>query len=406
VNLLTIPRPLLARLLRQLARQTVPAVTCPVGSIDRPGRCEFLVRPPDGDAGPRLLLRLGENLDRPDRLPPNCIAWLTIGRGRGHGRAAGGLSDGTAIDELRLVGPGMHQVALAADSAGLDRNNNALERWSRTAGALGLGVLPRLVALTYGLIGAGRTGSVLAEQLTGLGVQRTVLIDPDRLEESNLGEMTGLTEKDVGRPKAEALARHLSRRGMVEALAQSITNVRALRAVEECDVLFCGVDHDAARLAVSALSVLFLRPLIDVGVGIHGAGATREMGADIRLLLPGEGCLLCVGGLSDEAGARAALRSADSELGASAGQDWRRQRAGSLRSLNELAASLAVRMWEDLVAERLSTGTWLHLEFDDAGRLSVVYPSPPRSACSLCRLSGRGEVGLSAATEVFRDPAS
>jgi hypothetical protein len=67
------------------------------------------------------------------------------------------------------------------------------------------------------------------------------------------------------------------------------------------------------------------------------------------------------------------------------GRDWRRERAGNLRSLNQLAVSVALRLWEDFVAERVTASTWAHVEFDPAGRLSVVYPAFTSAAhCPLC----------------------
>jgi ThiF family len=406
MNLLTLPRTLLARLLRLLLHRP-EGILCPVGFNHTADRRETLLRAPE-TGGPHMLVRLSEELTFPDTLPPDGVGWLTLGRQSRSGRAAGELlrAKGTEpFDHLFLVGAGMHRLPLHA--AALEVEVEVPQRWSRTAGALGQDVWQRLVRLTYGVVGAGRTGSALAELLVGLGVRRLILIDPDALDEGNLGEMTTvLTDADVGQPKSVALANRLPRRlGLpaVEPLARSITHVRALRAVQDCDVLCTCVDHDGARLAAAALATLFYRPHLDVGVGIHGHGAARQMGADVRLLLPGEGCLLCQG-LANEAGARAALRSADAEAVAFPGGDWRRQRAGSLRSLNQVASSLALRLWEDFVGERLTSGLWLHVEIDAAGRLSARYPTPQGWACPLCRLAGSGEDGLSAAAALFGEP--
>jgi hypothetical protein len=112
------------------------------------------------------------------------------------------------------------------------------------------------------------------------------------------------------------------------------------------------------------------------------------MGADVRLVLPGERCLLCLGGLADLEGARRVLASADAEQAFHAGRDWRRERAGSLRSLNHLAASVALRLWEDLVAGLVRASTWTHIEFDPSGRLTVSHPS---SHLPFSGISGRDD---------------
>ena len=185
--------------------------------------------------------------------------------------------------------------------------------------------------MRYVVIGAGRTGSATADLLVnGLGVERLVLLDPDRLEEHNVGEMVGVGVEQVGQFKAEALAAGLTERreGMVpvRALPCSITHARAVQAAQDCDVLFGCVDHDGGRLAAAALAVLFCRPMLDIGAGVHGRGRTREMGIDLRLIVPGEGrCLLCLGGLADPVEARQSLCSAADEEASHAGRDWRRQ---------------------------------------------------------------------------------
>jgi len=70
-----------------------------------------------------------------------------------------------------------------------------------------------------------------------------------------------------------------------------------------------------------------------------------------------------------------------------AGRDWRQERAGSLRSLNQLAAAVGLRLWEDFIAERVSESTWLHVELDHAGQLHATYPpASPVSPCRLCAL--------------------
>ena len=270
------------------------------------------------------------------------------------------------------------------------------ERWSRTVGALGAAAWRRLVTLRYAIVGCGRTGSLLAHDLAALGVRHLVLVDPDRLERHNLGEMAGVGETDLGRPKAEALARHLA--GTFpwvrpEPVVASVTARRSLQALLSCDVLCCCADRDSARLATAILAVLYLRPLLDIGTGVlipRGA-AQPVMGADVRLLLPGEGCLLCVGGLVAPEEARRNLQSPQVE-GSGRGGEWRRERAGSLRSLNQVAVGLALRLWEELVAERRREGAWLRLTFDPEGRPALqVLPRQPDPNCPLCRYLAGGD---------------
>lgn len=283
-------------------------------------------------------------------------------------------------------------------------------RWSRTMGGLGgEAVWRRLCQLRIAVIGCGRSGSVLADMLAGAGSQRLVLIDPDLLEEHNLGEMAGVLSEQVGLAKVEALAEHLRRHGSTDLelqhLAEPLWSPAALRAAKGCDVLCVAADHDAARLTAAIFSTLYHKVLLDCATGIQfptpssanssslTAPLPRIMGADVRLIVPGDGCLLCRGNLTNYTDAVETL--CRQPMLTPAPSDWRRQRAGSLRSLNTNAAAQAVRLLEDLVAERVTGSVWAHLEFDPAGRTSVTYPAHSSSvSCVLCAKAGLGDAGL------------
>ncbi len=149
------------------------------------------------------------------------------------------------------------------------------------------------------------------------------------------------------------------------------------------------------RLAASALATLFLKPQVDIATGIHGTGARRRMGADVRLVLPGR-CVLCGGGLADLDSARRTIQASHTDRDFLAGRNWRRERQGSLRSLNQLAVSIGPRLWEDLVCERVADSVCVNVEFDRDGRISCddrrVVPGLAR--CPICALEGTGEDGL------------
>ena len=74
---------------------------------------------------------------------------------------------------------------------------------------------------------------------------------------------------------------------------------------------------------------------------------------------------------------------------------WDRQRAGSLRSLNQVAAHLALGQLQDLVAGRIGASRWLRLEIDAAGVPHLAAPAHRREAlasCDLCARAGIGDV--------------
>jgi len=211
------------------------------------------------------------------------------------------------VHSLKLVGAGMREVH-AVDFVGQRESPSLLpgqtERFSRVAGALGETNWRTLTELALCVIGVGRTGSLVAGSLAKEGVQRLTLVDGDILERHNLDSMDAVHETDVGQFKVKAVADNLRKdfpEIHITSLPQSVITMEAVMLVKEADVLICCVDNDAARLVAGALACVYAKPLLDIGTGIlhRETAPTQEMGADIRLILPGEGCILCYGGLAN-----------------------------------------------------------------------------------------------------------
>jgi hypothetical protein len=287
---------------------------------------------------------------------------------------------------LRLIAPGLPEITdhdLAPETF-----PEPGERHSRIAGALGEYGWQRLCALHYALIGCGRTGSLLANTLVRSGVRRLTLVDPDHVEEHNL-DGDGFRPEHVGRPKAQALAESLhtlNPRADIHALVGSVTEVAALSALKAADVLLCAVDHDGARWACGVLAALYLKPLLDVGTGVLPAeGDDLLLGADLRWIVPGEHCLLCLGSLAQEQHVAVVREGALREHAHRRHRRWQSERRGSLRSLNQAAVGLALRMLEDYLCTRLRGSLWLRLIYHGAiPELHRPSPASPGSHC-LCQ---------------------
>ena len=361
------------RLLADAARG--PA-TAAVELAQLAGGVEFLVTRP-GTRG-AITLRLVEGRGR-DSFGANPTVQrgellILVGAGEMAGAAAGWYrNDGLVvpISEITVVGPGLACLGANAPPSASPEEQIL---WSRTIGALGARAWTRLRSLRFCLLGCGRTGSLVAARLYRLGARSLILVDPDRLEPHNLGEMECVGPESVGRHKVVAVSRALPFAQPVPAGALSLP---ALAAVKDADIVICAVDNALARLAAGFLAQVYLRPLLDLGTGIF---RDREhAGADVRLIWP-NGCLLCLGGVASDA---------------SGAGDWRQQRAGSLHSLNSLAVDLGLRLLEEFVAGRLRHSTWLRVEFGHDGIPALMTGSAtPNSACPLCNASGRGDAGL------------
>jgi proteasome lid subunit RPN8/RPN11 len=205
--------------------------------------------------------------------------------------------DGThhAIDRLWIVGDRwrlLHPV---------NANNVRSEaRFDRNIRAFGSHIQQALGELNVAIVGCGGTGSAVAEQLVRLGVRRLLLIDADRLSESNVTRVYGSRVADVGRPKVDVLKAHLQ--SIVpdvecEALDSMITLEPAARRLADQDLVFGCTDDNAGRLVLSRLASYFLTPVIDVGVLLSSDSSGMLTGIDgrITILSPGSACLVCRG---------------------------------------------------------------------------------------------------------------
>jgi hypothetical protein len=276
-----------------------------------------------------------------------------------------------------------------------DVESDVPERWSRTAGAMGRKAWSGLRTQTVSIVGCGRSGSTVAQMVALLGVRKIVLVDHDRVEQTNLDAMPGLNESDVGRYKVEVVAEQTSRSRpdlAITAVRTSAENRTAWKHLKRSDLIISTVDRDAPRWLVARLAALYLKPHLDIGTGIREENGERTMGADIRLLLPGSGCLNCVGGLRHSDDALYALRRPENALQRGRHSEWHEQRAGSLVTVNSTACGSGLQLWLDLLSGRLSGSTWLRFEWTAHGHpVMHVMQTTPNAECSVCADHGLGD---------------
>lgn len=77
-------------------------------------------------------------------------------------------------------------------------------RYQRNYKALSLEDQAKLSDSTVAIVGCGGLGGNMAEEFSRLGVGHLILIDGDRIEESNLNRQLFATEKNLGQLKVEA----------------------------------------------------------------------------------------------------------------------------------------------------------------------------------------------------------
>jgi len=123
----------------------------------------------------------------------------------------------------------------------------------------------RLKAGSVLVIGAGGLGCPALLYLAAAGVGRIVVVDPDRVEVSNLQRQVLYTTADAGTLKVEAAARRLRALNptvAIDARPIRFDRAHALDLVRECDVVLDGSDNFATRYLVNDACVLANRPLV------------------------------------------------------------------------------------------------------------------------------------------------
>ncbi|HET8725386.1 MAG TPA: molybdopterin-synthase adenylyltransferase MoeB [Anaeromyxobacteraceae bacterium] len=140
------------------------------------------------------------------------------------------------------------------------------------------------------LVGAGGLGSPAALYLAAAGVGRITVVDPDRVDVTNLQRQVLFGTRDVGRSKAEAARdriRDLNPHVEVDALPARLDAGNALDLVRAHDLVVDGTDSFATRYVVNDACVLAGRP------NVH-ASIYRFEGQATVLSAPGGPCYRCI----------------------------------------------------------------------------------------------------------------
>lgn len=141
------------------------------------------------------------------------------------------------------------------------------------------------------VIGAGGLGCAVLSYLCAAGVGRLWVVDPDRVEESNLHRQPLYQMSDIGAAKAEVAARRLS--GLnpdvaLQAAVQSLTPVNASRWCALANVVVDAADSLALTYILSDECHRLGKALVSASVlGLSGyAGVFCGGGASYRAVFP------------------------------------------------------------------------------------------------------------------------
>ena len=127
----------------------------------------------------------------------------------------------------------------------------------------------RLRAASVLVIGAGGLGSAVLQYLCAAGVGRLVIVDHDRVEESNLHRQPIYRMSDVGALKAQASREALVAANpevQVEAVCERLTPSNAARFVAAADLIVDAADSFAVTYVVSDECRKVGKPLVSSSV--------------------------------------------------------------------------------------------------------------------------------------------
>lgn len=313
------------------------------------------------------------------------VASLVWSRGGWNGRIWLDPAAEQRLDLVKIVGS---QLRIERTGSGATQESPAHDRQVRAFGAR---AQQRLRQLRVGVVGLGGTGSPMAQGLAHLGVRDFVVVDPDRLEETNLSRVVGSQPGDVRvEPpvsKVTSAARMITTiapDAWVESFEQTVVDARSLAALRTCDVVFLCTDGHASRAVVGPLAVQYGIPVVDLGTLLRGAaGEVVGAYADVRMVRPDGGCLRCQG-VIDPARVMDEMLPAEERrlLGRFGYAPGLRMPAPSVLPLNTLAVALAQLRLLDLIQP------WL--EWDDRTTLETrtltlrSTASVPDPDCEIC----------------------
>ena len=145
--------------------------------------------------------------------------------------------------------------------------------WARQLLVWGAEGQQKIRSATVLLAGAGAIGNEAAKNLAMLGIGRIIIVDRDRIELSNVSRMIFFQPSDLGKNKAEFLAKNLHLRyPFVTTIAyRGDLESMPLKLYLDSQVVLCGLDNVVSRIFLTQTCRKYSIPLIDAGIiGLNG----------------------------------------------------------------------------------------------------------------------------------------
>ncbi len=267
----------------------------------------------------------------------------------------------------------------------------------------------RLSSQKVAVIGAGGVGAMIIEQLTRMGVGEVVVIDDDRLEDTNLNRLVGSGPTDLRhflhkylpflsvKPRfkvdiARRLAKRSGAKSIVRAVPMSVARQEAASMLVDCDYIFLAADTAQARLVYNAVIHQYLIPGTQAGVKIQVDkldGSVVDISTWVRRTIPGAGCFWCGGLISSKKLQEESLTESQKRSQVYI-IDEQGVHAPSIIMLNGIVASHAVDSYVERVTGLMQTDelNWLWYR-PMTEEWSLMRPSDSSDTCPECSIDGK-----------------
>lgn len=264
------------------------------------------------------------------------------------------------------------------------------QQFSRQILAFGKKGQETLANTRVGIVGAGGLGSCVIQMLSYLGVHEYMIVDDDRVEESNLNRLVGAVREDVA---MKTLKVEIARRSIISINPKAniiiLGNLRSEEAIKGLstfpEVIFGCVDNDSARMILTDLAAAYEKILIDCATEIDpDQGKTGTFGGRVIVARPGDFCLWCADQIDREV-AKQELESSEEKAyrinhGYGLGDTVP---APAVISLNMIIASLAVTEFLMLITGIREPERMLTYKGMERGKV-VVSNNLKKAGCLIC----------------------
>jgi hypothetical protein len=175
----------------------------------------------------------------------------------------------------------------------------AEERLARQLPLLGTRAQAAISALRVAVVGAGGTGSHVAQSLAYLGFRHVLVMDDDLVEISNLNRMVTAGYADIGHRKTQATrTRMRAINPLIEvSVAGGVTVAGEHPELDDVDLIIGCVDDDGPRNRLNVIAARTRTPYIDIATGVDDTVEPFALGGRVIFTTPDGPCLSCLGEL-------------------------------------------------------------------------------------------------------------